>query len=139
MDQVFFNTEELEKSHDHRKGRRDLLARIMTEYLGVHTDQIVAILNQDPNMEPYELMTEYLQQETTRSVIWVEDVHEQHYLCLHMINEDGQEAGMLDVSTSKTDPTCEKITPETYEALRDLSVDIAVAKADAETKVDNAI
>ncbi|HOT61159.1 MAG TPA: hypothetical protein PKW94_02615 [Candidatus Dojkabacteria bacterium] len=139
MDQIFFNTAEIERTHDYRKSRRDLLAKVMTEYLGVHTDQIVAILNKDPNTAPYKLMTEYLQQEIIRSVIWVEDMHEQHYLCLHMINEDGQEAGMLDVSTSKTDPTSEKITSETYEELKALSIDIDVAKADAETKIEDTI
>jgi len=139
MNQGFFNTAEIERSHDHRKSRRELLAKLTTEYLGVHTDQIVAILNQDPNTELYKLITEYLQQEMIRSVIWVEDMYEQHYLCLHMINEDGQEAGMVDVSTSKTDPTCERITPETYEALRSLTVDFGVAKANAETKINDAI
>jgi hypothetical protein len=131
MEQILSGIE-LHRSVDPNEMMKLIIKRT-AEKRAINSGRIQIILERDPNKKLYEMVNSYIEA-TNGARLSVEDLIS--YLELSVHDADGQVVTPIGICTNPDDPTTEVVSEETYNNLRELSVDPKVAEAEAKAELD---
>ncbi len=128
---------EIRDDSEYKQNRELLLRKLLGERVPNHNSQIISILKEDSNVNPYNLISEYLNK-SEEAKIGLED--RETYIDIHIHDLDGQEASVIGIGTNPNDKTIEVVTSKTYDELKQYLTDYEVLESDINSQLDkNAI
>jgi hypothetical protein len=111
---------------------KELFNITLANELTKNTPQIIAVLDEEENKEPLNVLKPELE---SGNKIFVEN--ENKLLRANILTRTNERSGFVDMSTDDN-PTTLKISKETYDKLLNLVVDIDSSIANVHTKIRNA-